>query len=105
MPGDVDGSDRGTVTNLTQFEIVNGTHPMGADFGVGLVTVTTAPTDFSWGLPNANAVSIATLVGNPNRVVIYGYDAGASMVGDLIAPARRVTLSLTDNTYALLPTD
>jgi hypothetical protein len=105
MTGNVDNTDRGTVTAQTQVEIVSPDHPMGAGLPVGVATVTTAPTDFSWGLPNENAVRIATLVGNPNRVVLYGYDTGASMVGGFVAPARRVMLFLTDNTYGVLHED
>jgi len=103
MTGDVDGTDRGTVPGQTQIEIVNPGHPMAAGFS-GLVTVTTAGTDFSWGLPNTNAVSIATLSGIPNRVAIYGYEAGTNMMGGFVAPARRVMVFLTDNTYAVLNT-
>jgi hypothetical protein len=105
MTGNVDNTDRGTVTAQTQVEIVSPDHPMGAGLPVGVATVTTAPSDFSWGLPNENAVRIATLVGNPSRVVIYGYDTGASMVGGFVAPARRVMLFLADNTYGILHED
>jgi len=104
MTGDVDGTDRGTVPGQTEIEIVDATHPMAAGFGPGVVTVATAGTDFSWGLPNTNAVRIATLVGNPNRVVIYGYEAGTNMMGGFVAPARRVMLFLTDGTYPVLNT-
>lgn len=103
MTGDVDGTDRGTVPAQTQIEIVDPAHPMAAGFS-GLVTVTTAGNDFSWGLPNSNAVRIAALAGNPNRVAIYGYEAGTNMMAGFVAPARRVMLFLTDNTYALLNT-
>jgi len=103
MTGDVDGTDRGTVPGQAQVEIVDGSHPMAAGF-TGLNTVATAGTDFSWGLPNTNAVRIATLAGIPNRVVIYGYEAGTNMMGGFVAPARRVMVFMSDNTYAVLNT-
>ena len=103
MTGDVDGTDRGTVPGQTQIEIVNAGHPMAAGF-TGLITVATAGTDFSWGSPNTNAVRIATLAGDPNRVAIYGYEAGTNMMGGFVAPARRVMVFLSDNTYAVLNT-
>jgi hypothetical protein len=103
MTGDVDGTDRGTVPGQTQIEIVNPGHPMAAGF-TGLITVATAGTDFSWGSPNTNAVRIATLAGDPNRTTIYGYEAGTNMMGGFVAPARRVMVFLTDNTYAVLNT-
>ena len=103
MTGDVDGTDRGTVPGQTQVEIVDPAHPMAAGF-TGLNTVATAGTDFSWGLPNTNAVRIATLAGTPNRVVIYGYEAGTNMMGGFVAPGRRVMVFMSDNTYAVLNT-
>ncbi len=103
MTGDIDGTDRGTVPGQTQVEIIKPGHPMAAGF-TGLITVATAGTDFSWGLPNTNAVSIATIEATPNRVVIYGYEAGTNMMGGFVAPARRVMVFMSDNTYAVLNT-
>ncbi len=46
-----------------------------------------------WGMPSASAVGLdgrpVTLQGQPDRAAIFGYEAGAQMVG-LTAPARRV---------------
>ncbi len=46
-----------------------------------------------WGMPAATAVGLdgrpVTLQGRPDRAAIFGYEAGAQMVG-LTAPARRV---------------
>ena len=33
---------------------------------------------------------VASLVGQPNRLTIFGYDAGALMAAGMTAPARRV---------------
>jgi hypothetical protein len=52
-------------------------------------TVATAPAKFGWGKPSPNAVKIARVVGKADQWTIFGYEAGATMVG-ANAPARRV---------------
>lgn len=102
MTGNTDGTDRGTATAQTTLDIVTAAHPMAAGLS-GTVTVANSATDFSWGLPAAGATRIATVTGDANRVVIYGYDTGATLAnGTTAAPARRVMLFLSDNAYANL---
>jgi hypothetical protein len=43
-----------------------------------------------WGVPGAQAIKIATVVGQPNQVATFAYDAATNMaVGK--APARRLS--------------
>jgi hypothetical protein len=63
-----------------------------------------ASSSFTWGKPNANAARIATLLGDPTKFVIFGYDNMVAMSG-LEAPARRVGVFLTDTTAASLATN
>ena len=86
----------GTATKQTQVKIINPTHPM-ADGLLGQPGVTTVSGTLTWGKPNANAVSVATLVGDTTKIVIFGYEQGAVMPG-LTAPARRVGLFMFDTT-------
>jgi hypothetical protein len=102
MTLNTDGVDRGSLAAQTQVELLATTHPMAAGFAPGPLTIATAPTDYSWGLPNENAVRIATVVGNPAQVLIYGYEAGAIMADGLAAPARRVQVFLTDTAFTQL---
>lgn len=94
--------DFGTKTNQTQVSITNSTHPLAAGLS-GTVTVVSSGKTFDWGKPNANAISVATVVGDTAKTTIFGYETGAVMPG-LTAPARRVGLFLYDDTAASFTT-
>ncbi|HLY08483.1 MAG TPA: hypothetical protein VKW04_04155 [Planctomycetota bacterium] len=96
MTGTTSGKDYGTATDQTTLSIVNPAHPLAAGL-TGTPAVVTSGQTFSWGVPNSNAVSIATLSGDASKSVIYGYDTGSAMIG-LSAPARRVGFFLEDRT-------
>ena len=102
MTGDTDGVDRGTMADQTQIEILDAAHPLAAGFPPGLLEVVSAPTGFSWGVPNENATRIATVAGNSEQVVIYGYDEGAAMIDGFVAPARRVFTFMSDEAFVNL---
>ena len=55
----------------------------------------------SWGVPNANAIRVASLVGQSARVAVLGYETGQRMP-ELVAPARRVGLFLSDQSASVL---
>ena len=95
-------SNSGTATGQTQMN-VTAAHPLSAGLS-GTVTVATASSSFSWGKPNANAATIASLTSDSTRQVIFGYDRGVAMPG-LVAPARRIGLYFSDATAASLNTN
>src|SRR6185503_9616604 len=101
MTGTISGTDFGTTaaSNLTQLTIINTTHPLAAGLSLGNQPVNGIGSSYAWGNPNTNpnAVKIATVVGDANKFVIFGYDEGLAMPG-LISPARRVGLFMTDLT-------
>lgn len=96
MTGTVLNTDFGTTASTQNLNIINSTHPLAAGLALGQQQVVTAGTAFTWGNPNLNAAKIAW-AGDANKIVIFGYDAGAAMTG-LNAPARRVGLFMTDVT-------
>jgi hypothetical protein len=99
MTGLVSGTDFGTSsTPQTLLNISNPTHPLAAGL-TGTQTVVGTATNFTWGKPNTNAVTIAALTNDATRFAIFGYAEGSAMFG-LEAPARRVALFLTDTTAA-----
>jgi hypothetical protein len=63
-------------------------HPLAGGL-TGTVAVANANGPLNWGQPAATATAVATLVGNPGRAVIFGYEAATQMQGQM-APARRV---------------
>lgn len=96
-------SNRGTTTSQTQVKIILPTHALAGGL-TGTQTVVTASGTFSWGKPNANAASVATLASDTTKIIIFGYTQGASMPG-LVAPARRVGLFMSDTTAASFNTN
>jgi hypothetical protein len=71
-----------------KLEILSPGHAMAAG-QMGPVQVTTAGAKFVWGRPAPAAQRVAALHGFRDASAIFGYPAGAPMVG-LKAPARRV---------------
>jgi hypothetical protein len=68
-------------------------NPTAGELGAGLsgtVAVLDSPGEMAFGVPNQNAIKVASLSdrSNPALWAIFAYDAGAQMVG-LTAPARR----------------
>jgi len=95
-------TDHNTSTNQTQLNILPTTHPLAAGLSAGLHTVASSETTFSWGLPQGNAIKIATIAGDTNKVAIYGYDTGATMTTTNKASGRRVFLFLQDPGLSVL---
>lgn len=92
--------DSGTKTNQSQIAVVNVAHPLAAGFpGNRIVTASNAT--MNWGKPNANGAKVATVVGDANKTLIFGYETGAVMPG-LTAPARRVGLFMDDTSASIL---
>jgi uncharacterized repeat protein (TIGR01451 family) len=96
-------SNRGTATGQTQVKIILPTHVLAGGLS-GTQTVVTASSTFSWGKPNANAASVATLSSDTTKIIIFGYAQGASMPG-LVAPAKRVGSFMSDTTVASFNTN
>jgi hypothetical protein len=70
--------------------IVSPSHPLAAGLS-GTVAVFTQRGMMSWGAPAPAAARVATHVGQPGRIAVYGYPAGAMMYR-MPAPAARVGL-------------
>ena len=81
------GGNYGSTLNQTALSVVDSRHPLAAGLS-GKVSTNRSGVPFFWGVPGSSAANVATLTGS-NQSVIFGYDAGAPMVGGT-APARRV---------------
>lgn len=86
--------------NAVSMVSANASHPMAAGL-TSSVTVLNSNHALAWGVPSADAISIATVVGNSTRRTIFGYEAGSMMVGQN-APARRVGIFLNDSSASAL---
>ena len=94
----------GSIGGLTEIEIINSIHPLGGGLSAGSTTVYTSGANMSWGTPNANAIKIATVTGDPDQLAIFGFETGTLMDG-INAPARRVGFLLHDIGASLLNAD
>jgi fibronectin type 3 domain-containing protein len=90
MTGNMATTDFGSSSAQTSIDMVASQfdHPLSAAFS-GTVDVLAAPGDsITYGKPNSNGLSIATLAGDASKSAIFTYDSGAGMVSGT-APARR----------------
>ena len=90
----------GTLAAQTRLRIVRPGHPLAGGLS-GPVTVTTAPSTFSFGVPSAAALVVGRALGGTTLPVLFAYERGAAMPG-LPAPARRVGLFFGETTAAVL---
>ena len=73
-------------------EIVNSSSVMSAGLKPGYVKYIKEPDVLKWATPMPSAIAIATLPNSRHEVAIFGYEKGASMADEYIAPARRALL-------------
>jgi hypothetical protein len=102
LTGRQKGDVYGEVEQEHYIRIVNAPHPMAAGLAAGKTYVYPRDTSMGWGTPARSAIVIATLPGNLDRAVIFGYEKGATMDYDFVAPARRVAFFLDNLTFEKL---
>lgn len=103
MSGLRNGTDYGTDDNQRFIYIVNAPHPLAAGLAAGLQNVLTDEHfKMNWGKPGLGAVTIATVRGYPEKAAIFGYERGATMNGEFLAPARRVSFFVWQDTFEAL---
>ena len=93
------GNHGETDVNQRRVIIANINHPLRGNVETGNQIVYESDQRLNWGIPNGNAVAIASLTGGGNSgyKVIFGYPANVGMIGGFVAPARRVGFFLSDN--------
>lgn len=94
--------DFGEVAAEHYIYIVNAPHPLAAGLAAGINSVYRKDQSMGWGKPGLGAAIIATIPGQPNKAIIFGYEKGATMDYDFLAPARRVAFFLDNKTFPLL---
>ena len=82
--------------------LVNAPHPLAAGLPAGINTVYVKDAAMNWGKPGLGAAIIATVPGEPEHAVIFGYETGATMDHESIAPARRTMMFLDNETFGNL---
>jgi hypothetical protein len=102
MTGKRLGTDFGAVETSRYVWLVNAPHPMAAGLPAGVVDIYQKQAAMSWGKPGLGATTIATIYGEPDKAAIFGYEKGATMDYEALAPARRVSFFLDNETFTNL---
>jgi hypothetical protein len=74
----------------TALQLFNAPHPLSAGLSAGRHEVLRHSAPINWGRPGLGATIIATMPEQPDKVMIFSYEKGATMEYDYTAPARRV---------------
>ena len=94
------GRDYGTDEDQRFIWLVNAPHPLAAGLAAGIENVLADEhCKMNWGKPGLGATTIATLLGEPDKAAIFAYEKGATMNGEFLAPARRVSFFLWQDTF------
>lgn len=97
--------DFGEVEKERYLWLVNAPHPLSAHLPAGTRNVYKAQAPMSWGKPGLGATIIATIYGQPEKVAVWGYEKGATMDYESLAPAKRLMFFLNNETFTNLSED
>lgn len=98
-------TDFGEVEKERYLWLVNAPHPLSAHLPAGTRNVYKAQAPMSWGKPGLGGTIIATIYGQPEKVAIWGYEKGATMDYESLAPAKRLMFFLNNETFPNLSED
>jgi hypothetical protein len=93
-------ANKGNTDGTVQVTIVDGTTPladglpMGANIGV--INSVILNTQYTWGNAGGTVIKVASVMGAPTQLVVFGYEKGATMVVGTAA-ARRVGIGWKAN--------
>lgn len=100
MTGWKNGRDYGTDDDQRFIFVVDAPHPLAAGLKAGVQNVLTDEHfKMNWGKPGPGAVTIATLLGEPDKAAVFAYEKGATMNAEFLAPARRVSFFLWQDVF------
>lgn len=105
MTGKRIDTDFGEVEKERYLWLVNAPHSQSAHLPAGTRNVYKAQAPMSWGKPGLGATIIATIYGQPEKVAIWGYEKGATMDYESLAPAKRLMFFLNNETFPNLSED
>lgn len=103
--GQKKGEDFGEVEKEHYVNIVNAPSLLAGGVSAGKHWVYPRDDQMGWGKPGPGATIVATICGEPTHAVVFGYEKGATMDYDFIAPARRVALFLGNRSFEKLSAD
>jgi hypothetical protein len=103
--GMVDGTSGGygTTANSTSVVVNAAAGALAAGLS-GTVVAFSSAQELNYGVPNGQAITVASVPGHAEQWAAFAYDVGAQMPG-LAAPARRLAFFLSDMSAANLNND
>lgn len=94
------GIDYGEEKKNSPLWLVNAPHPMQGGLPNGMLAAHKGKTaSLHWGRPAGGATVIATVAGEPEKATVYGFEKGAMMGDNFVAPGRRVILFVNTDTF------
>ncbi|WP_321841435.1 hypothetical protein [Paraburkholderia bannensis] len=99
------GVDFGELAKEHYVNVVNAPSPLAGGVAAGKRWVYPRDGEMGWGRPAPGATVVATVPGEPDHAVLFGYEKGATMDYDFIAPARRVAVFLGNRSFEHLSAD
>jgi hypothetical protein len=105
LTGQKKGEDFGELAKEHYINVVNAPSPLAGGLAAGKRWVYPRDGDMGWGKPAPGATVVATVPGEPSHAVVFGYEKGATMDYDFIAPARRIALFLGNRSFENLSHD
>lgn len=100
MTGKKEETDFGTREGKPRYLwMVNAPHALSAGLPAGMLNVYKKGMPMNWGKPGPGAIVIATFPGELDKSPLFGYEKGATMDGENLAPARRVMIFLDNTTF------
>lgn len=99
------GVDFGELAAEHYVNVVNAPSPLAGGVAAGKRWVYPRDGEMGWGRPAPGATVVATIPGEPDHAVLFGYEKGATMDYDFIAPARRVAVFLGNRSFEHLSAD
>ncbi|MGB7440625.1 MAG: cellulase family glycosylhydrolase, partial [Coleofasciculaceae cyanobacterium] len=85
----------GVQRNATGISVTNKNHPLAANLSTS-TQVYDGSGNIAWGVPNDNAIEIASLKGSSQKSTVFAYEKGADLFGGKDAAERRVGLFLNN---------
>lgn len=105
MTGKKSGTDFGDIDKQRYLWLVNAPHPLSGKLPAGTANVYKTQAMMDWGKPGLGATIIATIYGEPEKAAIWGYEKGATMDYESIAPEKRLMFFLHNDTFTNLSED
>lgn len=82
--------------------IIRESHAMSGSASAGLMKLYKEPGVMGWSRPGPGAFIIASIPNQPDHAAVWGYEKGATMAHDHLAPARRVVFPIDFNMFTQL---